>query len=939
MEIIRSVICEHIDLSFIKSLKLGFQNYIVIRGVKSVFSSDEISRLINHDVLLMAISHNIFSDRKNDLERKIKNVVNRFSSLLKSIRESDIQNYIRKKYKKYNDAQISELQQKMTDYLGNNLSHIFIMSYIASNKLKNIISDHSNKIIDNIRLDISLSSPDGSKRDVITVSLDNRIRTLLKDKMIYFLNNRGKNMNYLYNFFSFFLSETLNSDFRSIRSLEEYANMMKEAFGLISVDRDCGSNRRLIDIVESKKYRDVNYIVTILGPLHLGVIDYLDRMQLNIEEVLNIASSSVENNLSGTFQAVKTSRTKGYSETGSEKGRRDSDLYRTAKTRINFAGTELGKFVKDIFDTLSDEPISKAFKYLFSLSSSIGKAIDVRFGTGRGADLISRLETFVNDWELNLGDTEYSDLIKYRKQASKKKSYESDYKKDQEEPEATYKTQSRMSGVLFGNRSEVKDTSMQASTPISQTGETKEDQQKEEKEEEQVKEQPQSQTPTGVVSKKQEEVMKKIYEEILFIKNMLSTSGSTFSGQKNVQTDTQVQNIFQNIVQKVSKTQESEQNQEKSESKEEEKEEEKSTSERSQLMNVYQNILKKGGNINMPDPLSLKSGQQDVHQSGTGEVKYPLLSEIKDSLENKLERSVPQVDGNESSDQKQEKEEQKENIKKVNNRDSLKRNISSILGGKSQPQVSQTNQTTYNIASVFKTDDQQNISDKKIDQNENKNEQKEESEGISLGDILKHIISGLSMLLPLVFGALSIGFFIAKIKKLFMPDVEFSGNNIDFEKISEMSEEQKEKMKSDLENRYKKLSQMKFDAQKFDALYDYTRIGTGKIEQEELIVPKSNLKKVERTAPERDIPDSMRPKSSYDVFSENNNKAQEQSTATSVQAGNTNTEARLSELERAFIESLTSHTQSNQALAKIIGETYRDTNAIKNKRPEELGEP
>lgn len=936
MDITRSVICEHIDLSFIKSLKLGFQNYIVIRGVKSVFSSDEISRLINHDVLLMAIAHNIFSDRKNDLERKIKNVVNRFSSLLKSIRESDIQNYIRKKYKKYNDAQISELEQKMKDYLRNNLSHIFIMSYISANKLKNIISDHSNKIIDNIRLDISLSSPDGNKKDSITVSLDNRIRTLLKDKMIYFLNNRGKNINYLYNFFSFFLSEILNSDFRSIRSLEEYANMMKESFGLISVDRDCGSNRRLIDIVESKKYRDVNYIVTIIGPLHLGVIDYLDRMQLNIEEVLNIVSYSVENNLSGAFQTVKTSRTKGYYDTGSEKGRRDSDLYRTAKTRINFAGTELGKFVKDIFDDLSNEPISKAFKYLFSLSSSIGKAIDVRFGTGRGADLISRLETFVNDWELNLGETEYSDLIKYRRQASKKKSYESDYKKDQEEPETSYKTQSRMSGVLFGNRSEVKDTSMQSSTPISKTGETKEDVQKEEKEE-QVQEQPQSQAPTGVVSKKQEEAMKKIYEEILIIKNLLSVSGSTFSGQKNVQTDTQVQNIFQNIVQKVSKTQESEQNQEQIESKEEE---EKSTSERSQLMSVYQNILKKGGNINVPDPLSLKSGQQDVQQSETGEVKYPLLSEIKDSLENKLERSVPQVSDNDSSDQKQGKEEQKEDANKIKNRDNLKRNISSVLGGKSQSQFSQTNQTTYNIASVLKTGDQQNISDKQIDQKENKKEQKEESEGISLGDILKYIISGLSMLLPLVFGALSIGFFIAKIKKLFMPDVEFSGNNIDFDKISEMSEEQKEKMKSSLENRYKKLSQMKLDANNLDALYDYTRIGTGKIDQKELIVPKSNLKKVERTAPERDMPDSMKDaRGSYDVFSENNNKSQEKSTTTDVQNANANTEARLTELERAFIESLTLHTQSNQALAKIIEETYRDTNVIKNKKPEELGEP
>ncbi|MEM4483791.1 MAG: hypothetical protein QXS19_07730, partial [Candidatus Methanomethylicia archaeon] len=716
---VKNIICEHLDLSFLRGLKIGSLNFVGLWGARSsVFTRDEIKQMVNNDVLIYAISHNILSVNKRNITKKIKDIQSRFSYVLKSIRSDDIKRYIAKKHKSYNETQANELYQKILDFLSSDTSYITVMSYIVFNRLKDIVNN-ARKIVDDTTLDLHLVSNDGSKRDVVAVSISGRIRDYFKNKLVSFLKEREKNPEYVSYFVYYFLSELINSDLRTLNDLKDYANMLNTVLLLISERSDCSLNSQAIELVEKKSYKNVNYSIALIGPIHLSILDYLDRVNLNTEEILDISHHVLSSQISSELDKLKSYTRK---DSYSKEDRTDSkrDLYKAAKTRINFAATEIGKFAKEIFDEFTNHPIARVFKYLFKLSASIGKAIDVRFGTGRGADLISRIESFVNDWELNLGDTEYSDLIRARKAAMKKKPTETEYSSKSESVTTTESIkQSKIGAILSGKRLEIGDKSMQSDNI--KTTESKVEQELDKKESERKDKNEVTPKP---VSSQSVDFLKKIHEDVLVIKNMLISSGAALSGQKNIKTDTQIQNIFQNICQSKRRDDHDrpdEEDDDRKEDKEKDKNEDKdslkdskkepikgSETEKSHIREVYKNILQKGGNINVPHPSTIESKPEasDVRTGLDYESnRYPSLSEIKPQSDIKLERGLPKDMGKSPTSPAsggdackigdQDKNKQQQQQQKSGER----KNFVSMFGGKGQTQVSTNIQTTYNIAS------------------------------------------------------------------------------------------------------------------------------------------------------------------------------------------------------------------------------------------------
>ncbi|MEM4483639.1 MAG: hypothetical protein QXS19_06955, partial [Candidatus Methanomethylicia archaeon] len=129
------------------------------------------------------------------------------------------------------------------------------------------------------------------------------------------------------------------------------------------------------------------------------------------------------------------------------------------------------------------------------------------------------------------------------------------------------------------------------------------------------------------------------------------------------------------------------------------------------------------------------------------------------------------------------------------------------------------------------------------------------------------VVLAIVLLIVVTVGILYAYYTVLKFIKLFKPAVEFSAEKaIDTYKMAEMEAEQQKKIKSALEERYKKLAGRTMSASSKDDLYDFSTLGAGKAAQSDLIV-KPQVEKGNKEIQRKSLtPESKQQPATYDVF-------------------------------------------------------------------------
>ncbi|MCS7318096.1 MAG: hypothetical protein NZZ41_07335, partial [Candidatus Dojkabacteria bacterium] len=269
-----------------------------------------------------------------------------------------------------------------------------------------------------------------------------------------------------------------------------------------------------------------------------SVIEYLyfydmikdKRFKNLIVEVLKTQKEKI--NIQGNFKEGKkqanqeTKSIKDYSDKddGFKHFRRGS----SSDLKFDLASTEVGRFFKDMYDDLlKASPILRGIGWLTKLTTKLTQAVDVRYGSGRIASFLDRIEDLRENWVINLGDTEYSDLIREnqaRKKYAKrpKEVEETSSKKIENVTKGMLGTQTRSSFSDYGFKMERKADSEKETDAKVSAQQTRSSELMDKKEEDSFKKDVSYfQERTKEVQEQQENSFKGIHERLSAIENML----------------------------------------------------------------------------------------------------------------------------------------------------------------------------------------------------------------------------------------------------------------------------------------------------------------------------------------------------------------------------------------------------------------------------------
>jgi len=604
----------------------------------------------------------------------------------------------------------------------------------------------------------------------------------------------------------------------------------------------------------------------------------------------------------------------------------------------------------------------RAFNFLFKASSSLAKAIDVRFGTGAVADLLERIEKFKDHWVIDLGKTQYSELFKERM----KKIREAKRQK-QETPPPVIKTEKdksqegstvdeekeKINKLLDSAKGEYKDKGVEKESEAKKQADVKGEGQK------LRYEMPSEHKPPEEESKKSEVLHKKlddIFTEINSVKKLLE-SGKIST--KSVEVKTTVVNNFTER----DKTRKSEK------SKFDEGKPERMEKEKDYESLIEKNLKSAKCTIETPKPVSPEQKEQEKSEEGQKDknVKdYPSLSKIDNTNSKNDYAKFLGIDKDVSK-----KETPIDKFDKFMKENENKISMPSPQqGGESTIQNTTNNETIISMCNMPQQQDQKDDKkQKKLEEQKQKEEQKalekqkreqEEAEkqqqqqqqqekggqGSMFGSIMKLIVSLIAGMLPALFGAFSIMFLYKFIKNLFLPEVTYSADDIDYESLASMDEEKKKQMQSALSERMQAIGSQNVTAGTLQNTATFAQLAAGNLTQDDYLVKaqnsvsaKSPLPKVSTVQEGEPIIEREKKERAKKAKEERYQLTERYVREQPIHEKMAELEKKLEETNQALVSYVSASAAAHKQIAEAVTENSRETAMIEDSQPDELETP
>lgn len=176
--------------------------------------------------------------------------------------------------------------------------------------------------------------------------------------------------------------------------------------------------KTLIDL-DNKKLQGNCFLFSIIEYVYFYEMIKNNNFKDLTYEVLKASKEDIQ-------KSSKRNKVKEFKETQKSEDKKNISSYKddgfkhfrrgsTEDLKFDLTKTEVGAFFKDMYDDLlKASPILRGIGWLTKLTTKVAQAVDVKYGSGRIASFLERIEDLREDWVINLGETEYSDLIRER---------------------------------------------------------------------------------------------------------------------------------------------------------------------------------------------------------------------------------------------------------------------------------------------------------------------------------------------------------------------------------------------------------------------------------------------------------------------------------------------------------------------------------------------
>lgn len=689
---------------------------------------------------------------------------------------------------------------------------------------------------------------------------------------------------------------------------------------------------------------EVSHAIGLIGPFLIFILEALDNFnKLRDDDIKKIIDEKSQYTINKGAVPQKS-----YSVSDSSK--KDSISDSTFKY-FDLKRTEVGRFFYDIYQEINKNPFLRAFNFLFKASSSLAKAIDVRFGTGAAADLLERIEKFKDQWVIDLGKTQYSELFKERM----KKIREAKQQKQETPPPSaqTEKDKSQEGGVVDEEKEKIKKLlySAKGKDEIDEK-ENKATEQTDVKGEGQKLryEMPSEQKPEEE-SKKSEVIYKKlddIFTEVNSVKKLLE-SGKIST--KSVEVKTTVVNNFTER----DKTRKSEK------AKFDDGKQEKMDKEKDYESLIDKNLKSAKFTIETPKPDKPEQKEQEKSEEGSkdkNEESYPSLNRINNT---NSKNDYTKFLGIEKDVSKKETPTDKFD-KFMKDSDNKINMPSPQQGGESTIQNTTNNETVISMCNMPQQQDQKDDKkQQKLEEQKKKEEQKalekqkreqEEAEkqqqnqgeqGNMFGTIMKMIVGLIAVMLPSLFGIFGVMFLYKFIKKLFLPEVTYSADDIDYESLASMDEEKKNQMKSAMTERMQAIGSQNVTAGTLQSTATFAQLAAGNLTKDNYLVSgqnavsaKSPLPKVSTIQEGEQIIEREKKERAAKSEEKRYQLTDRYKREQPVHEKMAELEKKLEETNKALVSYVGASAAAHKEIAEAVKDNSAETATIENSQPDEL---
>lgn len=697
---------------------------------------------------------------------------------------------------------------------------------------------------------------------------------------------------------------------------------------------------------------EVSHAIGLVGPFLIFILEALDNFnKLRDEDIKKIIDEQVQ------YTINKSAVPKKSYDTGdlSKRGGASEPIFKY----IDLKKTEVGRFFYDIYQEINKNPFLRAFNFLFKASSSLAKAVDVKFGTGAVADLLERIEKFKDQWVIDLGKTQYSELFKERM----KKIRESKQQKQEVPPPQvkTEKDKSQEGGMVDEEKEKIRkllDMAKGKEKDAEKEGEVLKQSDVKGEGQKLRYEMPSEQKPEDE-SKKSDALYKKldnIFTEVNSIKKLLE-SGKIST--KSVEVKTTVVNNFIEK-EKTRKSEKAKFDDDKSAKKEKEKEKD------------YESFIEK----------NLKSAKCIIEMPKPDKPEQKEKEKEEEDVKDKIEKDYPSINKINNTNSKNDYAKflgiEKDVSKKETPTDKfdkfMKDNANKIdmpspqQGGESVIQNTTNNETIISMCNMpqqqeqkddkkqqkleeqKKKEEQKALEKQKREQEEAEKQQQEQQnqgdQGSLFGTIIKSIVGLMAFMFPVLFGALGIMFLYKFIKNLFLPEVSYSADDIDYEALASMDEEKKQKIKSAMSERMQAIGSQQVTAGTLQNTATFAQLAAGNLTGDSYLVKGQNT--VSASSPLPKVPAIQegeqiieREKKERAAKSEEKkyHLTDKYTIEQPIHEKMAELERKLEETNQALVSYVSASAAAHKQIAETVQENSRETATIEHSQPDELETP
>ncbi|MEM4166817.1 MAG: hypothetical protein QW255_05680 [Candidatus Bilamarchaeaceae archaeon] len=214
------------------------------------------------------------------------------------------------------------------------------------------------------------------------------------------------------------------------------------------------------------------------------------------------------------------------------------------------------------------------------------------------------------------------------------------------------------------------------------------------------------------------------------------------------------------------------------------------------------------------------------------------------------------------------------------------------------------------------------------------------------GSIMKMIVSLIAGMLPSLFGVLGVMFLYKFIKNLFLPEVTYSADDIDYEALASMDEEKKNQMKSAISERMQAIGSQNVTAGTLQNTAKFAQLAAGNLTQDNYLVKgqnavsaKSPLPKVPTTQEGEQIIEKEKSERAAQAKEERYQLTDKYAQEQPIHEKMAKLENKLEETNQALVSYVSASAAAHKQIAEAVKDNSRETATIEDSQPDELETP